>query len=88
MDNSNREDIVTCMQVMSALVSYHTRGMTPPTYTCGTKVTAQVWGKDSIGSEAQVHMRRGYVCHGTFDKAQYATRGLLHTVQARNPIAY
>lgn len=29
-------------QVISALVEYHTRGMAPPTFTAGTKVTVQV----------------------------------------------
>ena len=69
--------------MISALVAYHTRGMAPPTYSAAAKVTAQVWGADSVGSEALVAMRGGYLCHGTLDKAQYGTHGLLHAVQAR-----
>jgi hypothetical protein len=75
--------ILVNLQVISALVAYHTRGMAPPTYTAGTKVTTQVWGADSIAPESKVYMHRGYLCHGTFDKAQYGSQGLLHAIQAR-----
>ena len=49
--------------------------------TAKAKVTAQEWGPDAIGSECAVHLFRGYLCHGTLDKAQYGARGLIHAVQ-------
>lgn len=69
------------VQVINTLLEYHTRGMSAATFSSRTKVTEQEWGHDEVASETTVHFRRGYLCHGTIDKAQYGTGGLLHAVQ-------
>ena len=65
-------------------MAFHTAGMPPATFAAKAKVTDQEWGVDSIDSECTVRMRRGYLCHGTLDKAQYGSRGLLHATQVRH----
>lgn len=68
-------------QVINTLLEYYTRGKPAATFRSNTKVTEQEWGYDKIASEASLFMRRGYLCHGTIDKAQYGKGGLLHAVQ-------
>jgi hypothetical protein len=69
--------------VINTLLAFHTAGMPAATFTCKAKVTEQEWGPDALGSECAVRVRRGYLCHGALDKAQYGSRGLLHATQAR-----
>jgi DNA-directed RNA polymerase I subunit RPA1 len=75
------EPLWTGKQVVNTLLDFHTVGMPPATFSAKAKVTAQEWGPDAIGSECVVAFFRGYFCHGTIDKAQYGSRGLLHAFQ-------
>eukprot|EP00892_Ulva_mutabilis_P000087 jgi/Ulvmu1/10079/UM006_0026.1 len=71
----------TGKQVINTLLEYYTRGKPAATFSARTRVTQQEWGYDAIASETSVYVRRGYMCHGTIDKAQYGSGGLLHAVQ-------
>jgi DNA-directed RNA polymerase I subunit RPA1 len=71
----------TGKQVLNTLIAFHTAGMPAATFQAKAKVTELEWGADTVGTECLVNMRQGYLCHGTFDKAQYGSRGLLHTFQ-------
>ena len=73
----------TWLQVINTLLAFHTAGMPPATFTAKCKVSEREWGPDAVGSECVVHVRGGYLCHGTMDKAQYGGRGLLHATQVR-----
>ena len=77
----------TWLQVINTLLAFHTAGMPPATFTAKCKVSEREWGPDAVGSECVVHVRGGYLCHGTMDKAQYGGRGLLHATQVRYLLA-
>lgn len=62
-------------------MAYYTHGSPPPTFTCKCRVSTAFWGNDAIGTESNFFMFRGYLVHGTLDKAQYGGHGLLHASQ-------
>jgi DNA-directed RNA polymerase I subunit RPA1 len=75
----------TGKQAVNTLLAFYTSGMPAATFSAKAKVTAQEWGPDAIGSECLVTFFKGYLCHGTIDKAQYGNRGLLHALQVCSP---
>ncbi len=68
-----------CVQVLTSVLAFYTRGKPPLTFSCPGKTPADYWGKSS--GETELLFFKGELLHGCMDKAQYGKFGLVHAVQ-------
>ncbi|KAI8463429.1 MAG: hypothetical protein J3K34DRAFT_526989 [Monoraphidium minutum] len=69
----------TGKQLLSSLVAVLARGRAPLTFTSGSKVPADYWGRSN--GEGEFIFWRGELLAGTLDKAQFGKFGLVHAMQ-------
>lgn len=69
----------TGKQLLSAVVSYFSRGKAPLTFSAGSKVPADYWGKGN--GEGEFVFYKGQLVAGCLDKSQFGKYGLVHAMQ-------